>query len=87
MPSLQSRTRTARINKQQSLPRFTIGRNETGRWVVHDREGRVGGIFVSEHAAVHFAADECDRDATQIAIAGDGIVLAFTPLDGNGNVH
>jgi hypothetical protein len=86
MPSLQPRNRTARANREPS-PRFTIGRNKAGRWVVQDRDGRVGGIFISEHAALHFAADECDHDAAQIVISGDGTVLPFAPLDSGTNVH
>ncbi len=53
----------------KALPRFTIGSNSAGRWVVNDREGRVGGIFVSRDAALHFAVEECDHDLSQISFA------------------
>jgi dihydrodipicolinate synthase/N-acetylneuraminate lyase len=87
MPSLHSRAPIAPLKREASV-RFTIGQDKTGRWVVQDRDGRVGGIFTSEQAARHFAADECGHDAAQIAHARDGLVLQFTPLDGDsGSIH
>lgn len=84
MPSLQSRTS---IEPPQPKPaRFTIGRDHSGRWVVEDRDGLVGGVFISEHAALHFAADECGHDPEQICRAADEIVLQFGSL-GGGNIH
>lgn len=86
MPSLHSRAPVADLQGELS-PRFTIGRDRAGRWVVQDREGRVGGLFVSEHAAVHFAADECEHDASQIVVARDATLLPFAPLERFSNVH
>lgn len=86
MPSLQSRALSAATRRQPS-PRFTIGRDVTGSWVVQDRDGRVGGIFISEQAAVHFAADECAHDATQIVVSRHATLLPFGPVDGSSNVH
>lgn len=86
MPSSNARALKA-TTQPGPVPRFTIGRNTAGRWVVLDRDGRVGGIFISEHAAVHFASDECDHDTTQIVVSRDGAVLPFAPLDGGSNVH
>lgn len=50
-------------------PRFTIGRDHHGWWVVHDRLGRVGGLFASEDAALHFASGECGRHPEEICRA------------------
>jgi hypothetical protein len=38
--------------------RFVIGQHADGAWFVTDRLGQIGGIFVSETAARHFAFEE-----------------------------
>ncbi|KQV78690.1 hypothetical protein [Rhizobium sp. Root1220] len=80
MPSIQLNSRIEPLQRKPAA-RFTIGRDNRGRWVVADRDGLVGGVFISEHAARHFAADECGHDAAQICRADDSIVLQFGPLD------
>lgn len=42
-------------------PRFVVARGRNGGWIVNDRLGLVGGIFISESAARHFAIEESDR--------------------------
>lgn len=86
MPSSNARALAPTI-QPSPLPRFTIGRSKGGGWVVQDREGRVGGLFISEHAALHFASDECDHDATQIAIIRSLTLLPFGRPDGGEHVH
>jgi hypothetical protein len=86
MPSSNARALAPTI-EPSPLPRFTIGRSKGGGWVVQDREGRVGGLFISELAALHFASDECDHDATQIAITRTRVLLSFDRQDGSGHVH
>jgi len=57
-------------NRQHSCgARFTIGRDHHGWWVVQDRLDRVGGYFVTEDAARHFAAEEAGRDPSAICMA------------------
>lgn len=56
-------------------PRFTIGRDGSGAWIVQDRQGLVGGLFCSEAAALHFAAEESNHDQTEICRAPDGLIL------------
>ncbi|QRM55214.1 hypothetical protein [Sinorhizobium sp. BG8] len=70
----------SRHHKQWNVPeaaRFTIGRDDHGWWVVNDRLGRVGGLFVSEDAALHFAAAECGRNPTEISRAPQGVIVEF----------
>jgi hypothetical protein len=87
MPSLQSASAIEPLQRQGSA-RFTIGQDRNGRWVVQDRKGLVGGVFISEHAARHFAADECDHKPEQICRAADGIVLQFGALErGEKEIH
>ncbi|MFT4003111.1 MAG: hypothetical protein QM684_23015 [Rhizobium sp.] len=59
--------------------RFIIGRNRRGGWVVHDRQGLVGGLFRNEAAALHFAAEECNHNPADICHAPEGAILE---LDG-----
>jgi hypothetical protein len=49
-------------------PRFIIGRGRRGGWIVNDRLGLVGGIFVSETAARHFAFEESGGRIEQIVV-------------------
>ncbi|MBB3658379.1 hypothetical protein FHX15_003626 [Rhizobium sp. BK650] len=68
--------------------RFTVGRDRGGRWIVQDREGLVGGLFINEAAALHFAAEECNHNADDICRVSAGVVLDFAPLGrGAGNIH
>ena len=42
-----------------SLPRlFRVGRDSRGNWVVQDRQGACGGLFVNRAEAVKFAMFE-----------------------------
>lgn len=65
----------------KACARFTVGRDHHGWWVVHDRENRVGGLFASEEAALHFARVECGRQPGAVTRAADSEVIeldAFT---------
>lgn len=41
--------------------RFTVGRDVSGRWIVNDTEGKIGGLFTDRASAVHFAMFESDH--------------------------
>lgn len=66
-----------------SIPRFTVGRDHHGWWVVHDREERVGGLFRSCEAALRFAGAECEfhRDDIHLAEAGEVVELGSFTAD------
>lgn len=65
-----------------------VGRDKRGRWIVQDRQGLVGGLFVNEAAALHFAAEECNHNPTDICRAPEGVVLDIaTPFEMRLNVH
>lgn len=49
-------------------PRFVIGRGRRGGWIVNDRLGIVGGIFINEAAARHFASEESDRHPELVTV-------------------
>lgn len=58
-------------------PRFTVGRDHHGWWVVEDRLGRVGGIFSSEDAAMHYALEEGNRDRNAVHCQRRGAAVEF----------
>ncbi|MDW5313591.1 hypothetical protein [Rhizobium sp. PL01] len=59
------------------MPRFTVGCDHHGWWVVHDQLGRVGGLFASEAAALRFADEECNHDARAVCRAPAGKCVEF----------
>lgn len=66
---MRPRTRHLRLHRPPAAiepPRFTVGRDHHGWWVVEDRLGRVGGIFVTEDAAMHYALEESNRDRNAV---------------------
>lgn len=64
--------------------RFLVGCDGHGSWIVQDREGRIGGLFASETAALHFAREECGHRADDVCRAPEGAVLDF---DGGTAAH
>lgn len=66
--------------------RFTVGRDHHGWWVVQDRLERVGGYFVSEEAARHFAAEEAGHDTSAICTAATEVVELFDKAEHSGSI-
>jgi hypothetical protein len=73
--------RTNHTEAAQLQPRFIVGCDRDGCWIVRDRLDRIGGLFTSEDAARHFALEESDHDMTQVASARDEVSL--TSIDAN----
>lgn len=63
----------------ESQPRFTVSRGKRGGWIVNDRLGLIGGIFVSESAARHFVFEEsgCRAEASCDAAVHDAVKADF----------
>lgn len=59
------------------MPRFVVGPGRRGGWIVNDRLGLVGGIFVSEAAARHFAFEESGGRQDQMVVVSDTDGLEF----------
>jgi hypothetical protein len=55
----------------RALPRFLVGRDRAGHWVVQDRQGLCGGLFVNRAEALRFAMHE-DGGDRQAAIMVSG---------------
>jgi hypothetical protein len=58
-----SKSRRAPARHQQSTrpedkPQFLVGKNSRGNWVVQDRDGLCGGLFIGQAAALKFALSE-----------------------------
>ena len=45
---------------------FDVKRNRQGLWIVRDRCGLAGGIFLTRKDAVHFALFEAGGDTTHV---------------------
>jgi hypothetical protein len=45
---------------------FDIKRNRHGYWIVRDRDGLVGGTFLTSKAALRFALFETDGDSAHV---------------------
>lgn len=71
--------RPPRVTSRTEPPRFTVGRDCHGWWVVDDRLGRVGGIFASEDAAMHYAFEESNRDRNAVRCQRRGKPVEFRP--------
>lgn len=74
------RARQHRLRRAVSCtepPRFTVGCDHHGWWVVEDRLGRVGGIFATEDAAMHYALEESNRDRNAIRRQRQGAAVEF----------
>ena len=45
-------------DRSPSAPTFLIGQDSQGRWVVQDRRGLCGGLFVNREEAIRYAMFE-----------------------------
>jgi hypothetical protein len=81
MSRLSSAASADPLQRNTAPARFTIGRNRRGQWIVADRDGLVGGLFINEAAALHFAAAECNHNPAEIYRAADGIVTELSVFD------
>ncbi|MGV1986945.1 hypothetical protein ACQZ5N_09995 [Agrobacterium sp. 22-221-1] len=52
--------------KRRNGFRFTVGQNRTGCWLVSDKLGLVGGLFIDKEAALRFARMEGKASADEI---------------------
>lgn len=57
--------------------RFVVGHDAGGRWVVCDRMGIVGGIFVDQATALRFARRESNDMPGAVCCVPDTEVLDF----------
>ena len=60
--------------------RFMVGRDAGGRWIVSDREGRVGGLFTDRASAVHFAMFESDHVPGAVCCVPEEVTLSLGPV-------
>lgn len=67
--------RGAAAMRDVTRERFWVGQDCEGRWVVSDRLGLLGGMFISRSAALHFALHEAAHDPELIHIAQSGEIV------------
>lgn len=56
-------------------PRFIVGQDHQGHWVVIEPHGLAGGIFVSRDAAFDYAEFECGHRPGAVQLAAEPIEL------------
>ena len=59
-------------------PRFLIGKDSRGRWVVQDQRGLRGGLFINRAEAIRFAMFENGHQPQAIVMAPGIIELDMT---------
>ena len=57
---------------------FLVGRDSRGRWVVQDKRGLCGGLFVDRGNAIRFAMAETGRQPQAIKLVSDVLELDMT---------
>jgi len=58
-----------------AIPLYFIGRNRHGFWVARDCEGRMGGIFFTQNAALHFVRRQSAGHGCATAVLPNGLEL------------
>jgi hypothetical protein len=58
--------------KSEETPLFLIGKDSRGNWVVQDKRGLRGGLFVNRAAALKFALFE-NGDRPELVITVPGV--------------
>ena len=58
---------------------FVVGQDEAGRWVVVERHGRGGGIFVDRQAAVKYAASEAGQRPDAVRFSKETLTIWSQP--------
>ena len=65
------------LESRMAQPRFTVGRDRHGWWIVSDALDQLGGLFASREAALHFAAQESDHALGAVRCLADNVILKF----------
>jgi len=60
------------------FPRFLIGQDTRGRWVVQDQRGLCGGLFVSRAEAIRYAMFESGRQPQAVIMVPGVLELDTT---------
>ncbi len=60
-------------------PRFTVGCDRHGYWIVADLLDLVGGLFASREAALRFARQESGHMPGAVRCLPDNVILKFGP--------
>jgi hypothetical protein len=61
------------------FPQFLIGKDSRGRWVVRDKRGLSGGLFINRAEAIKFAMFESGRRARAVIMVPGGLELDMAP--------
>jgi hypothetical protein len=61
------------------IPRFLVGRDRRGNWVVQDQTGLRGGLFVSQADALRFVRAESGNRPQAFVLTNDALELEMAP--------
>jgi hypothetical protein len=80
MPEPEPEPRSGTLSSR--IPRFLIGKDSRGRWVVQDERGLSGGLFVSRAEAVRYAMFESGRQPQAVIMVPGVLELDMKGIDG-----
>jgi len=75
MPEPEPLSRTS----SSTGPQFLIGKDSRGRWVVRDKRGLSGGLFINRAEAIKFAMFESGRCARAVIMVPGGLEFDWRP--------
>jgi hypothetical protein len=67
-------------------PRFVVGPDGDGHWVVWDRRALCGGSFVNRDDAVRYARFESEGSAGQVTLSSDIVHFEVAPRSAPGSL-
>jgi hypothetical protein len=67
-------------------PRFVVGPDGDGHWVVWDRRALCGGSFVNREDAVRYARFESEGTPGQVTLSSDVVHLEVAPRRASGSL-
>ncbi|HMN71101.1 MAG TPA: hypothetical protein PKA55_04435 [Rhodoblastus sp.] len=67
------------IDQSCPVPAFLIGQDSCGRWVVQDRRGLCGGLFINREEAIRFAMLESGLKPQAVLMVPEGLELSLGP--------
>ena len=65
----------------RAQPSLLMGTNSRGDWVVRDRAGRRGGVFVNRASALRYVRLETGERAPRVTMIAGNLELDVSPLN------
>lgn len=75
MPSATNNLKAQYTHNTATSQQFIVGQDERGRWLVVERHGRGGGIFVDRQTALKYAAFETGHSSESVLCSNETLTL------------